>query len=187
MGNKPAATSALSNTAIEIFQAKFPKKDEPRKRTWFSKFGMPESVDGSAYMGKSFADREKTELKAVFSELSKVYGEEEALAMVKINPIVLCAQKSNFAPSLANLSENFGEESARAMVKRNPGLLFLKPYGQFSAETTDTATLVFSYVVAATRPVGPLLQILLLFGLLSPAIEGMTGIPVRTTFLSLFS
>jgi hypothetical protein len=189
-----SVTKSACAEALAVFQKRYPNADKPRKRSFNAALGMPKrDVDGSKYnvatsslMGKTLADRSEKDLSASFVELSKLYGDENALNMVKALPIILAANRKNFKPSLAVFSETFGREEAMAMVQRNPGLLFLPPTGAGGADTADNLTMQFSYIVAATRPAGPLLLGGTLCLLFSPAIEMVTGIPIRTTFLSLF-
>ena len=57
--------------------------------------------------------------------------------------------------------DKWGAEVAAATIVRNPNLLQVPTRGYGSAETSDKETLVMSYVVAFTRPIGaPLLAIL---------------------------
>lgn len=152
-------------------------------------------IDGTKYkvaksgekMGKTFSDRSEKDLKATFKELAKVYGSDAALKMVKDNPLVLAASRKNFQPSLKAFAKNFGEEDAKAMVQRNPGLLFLKPTGAGGADSADNLTMRFSYVVAFTRPVGPFLLYGLLFALATPALEAVTGVPIRETLFGVLN
>jgi hypothetical protein len=64
---------------------------------------------------------------------------------------------------------------------RNPGLLAINPT---NAAKSNEQTMVFSYLVAWTRPFGKVLLPGVLFLLLTPLIEQVTGLPIRTTFLS---
>ena len=84
-----------------------------------------------------------------FNELARLYGDEEALAMVKIFPRALVFDSSNYGPCLEAWTEQFGPEAARKMVGRNPGLLGVKP---FTAREPAEASMAFSYIIAATRP-----------------------------------
>jgi hypothetical protein len=59
------------------------------------------------------------------------------------------------------------------MVARNPGLLAVR--SDEAAKASDS-TMVFSYIVGYTRPLGPFLLLSLLLLLLTPVIEGVTGI-----------
>ena len=190
VSNKNKIDPAVVDEAVELYQRKYPKRSGERQRSWFAGAGMPSrDFDGTQYavakssaMGKSFADRDTAELQATFREMAQVYGSTQALDMVQNMPIVMAANRNNFAPSLAILGETFGPEDAKAMVQRNPGLLFLKPTGAGGADTADNLTMQFSYIVAFTRPLGPVLLYGLLFLLCSPAIEAATGLPLKETF-----
>ena len=67
------------------------------------------------------------------------------------------------------------------MVTRNAGLLAIRP--DEAAKATDQ-TMQASYLIGATRPFGDILLPGLAFLLLVPAIEGITGVPIRAEFLS---
>lgn len=183
--NRAAVTKSSPETAeaVDIFLTKFPP-GRPLPKT--SRLGVPDAIktkyDGQTER-KRLTDIPEDKLKVNFNALAKVYGPEQALEMVKILPIVLSFNSNWFQPSFDEYAEIFGAEEAKAMVLRNPGLLGVKPG---DAATSTDQTMVFSYLVGYTRPVAPILQPLLLFALLSPAIEATTGIPVRTSFLSLF-
>ncbi|KAL7545011.1 hypothetical protein ACHAWF_008384 [Thalassiosira exigua] len=102
----------------------------------------------SAYPYVTKTDDERARVVETFTELASLYGDEEALAMVKIQPQVLRFNKDYFAPCLDSWEEQFGLESAQAMVSRNPGLLGFRPELTANAEPC----MAFSYVIAATRP-----------------------------------
>ena len=87
-------------------------------------------------------------LSTTFNELARLYGDDEALKMVKIMPSVLRFDSKNFEGSLASWTEQFGSEKAQAMVRRNPGLLGVRPEQTEDAESS----LYGSYLVAALRP-----------------------------------
>jgi hypothetical protein len=101
-----------------------------------------------ALKGYPFVNDDKTKLSSTFNELAKLYGDEEALGMVKIEPRVLRFDAENFEPCLESWTEQFGLEKAQAMVKRNPGLLGVKP----SLTEDADSSMYGSYVVAALRP-----------------------------------
>jgi len=116
---------------------------------------LQEALDSYPY---SFGDKRSatTEQKATtaFNELARLYGDEEALAMVKLEPRALAFDSSNYAPCLDAWTEQFGLEKSQAMVGRNPGLLGVKP---FTAKEPAEATMFFSYIIAATRPLPKIL------------------------------
>lgn len=163
--------------------------------------------------GKRLSDITEAQARASFSELARLYGPDEALSMVQVKPIVLSfkvrcgvsgtlnidgsykrvawlnnlfsfflfSQKADFASSLQEFSNIFGEEEAKGMVVRNPGLLAVTPAE--AARTNDSA-MQASYIIGATAPFGNILLPLLMTLLLVPAAEGVTGIPIRDTFLA---
>lgn len=98
--------------------------------------------------------------------MARLYGDKEALEMVKICPQTLKFKRENFQRCLDSWEEQFGLEKAQAMVLRNPGLLGIRP------EQTDGAesSMVFSYIVALTRP---LPKIIAAGGLLAILTAGM--------------
>jgi len=116
---------------------------------------LQEALDSYPY---SFGDKRSatTEQKATtaFNELARLYGDEEALAMVKLEPRALAFDSSNYAPCLDAWTEQFGLEKSQAMVGRNPGLLGVKP---FTAKEPAEATMFFSYIIAASRPLPKIL------------------------------
>ena len=85
-----------------------------------------------------------------FDELARLYGDEAALDMVKIQPLALATNPDNFGQTLDVWTETFGLEMAQGMVKRNPGLLLIKPK---LAETDAAGAMAWSFVIWATRPV----------------------------------
>mmetsp|Transcript_26580 Transcript_26580/g.37441 ORF Transcript_26580/g.37441 Transcript_26580/m.37441 type:complete len:202 (-) Transcript_26580:59-664(-) len=123
--------------------------------------------------GETFFDADDNTLKASFNILAKLYGEEAALGMVKNQPAILAYKSANFEPSLAEFGNIFGEEEAKGMVMRNPNLLSVSPT---QAATSDNLTMQLSYVVSVTRPLGKFGLLALLALVLTPAIEGFTGI-----------
>jgi len=118
-------------------------------------------------------------LRKTFTEMAKVYGLENAIVMANTELRTLEMDPSYFKGTYDIFCETFGKEDAIEMVKRNPGLLATAPDGYGSAETAGPETMFLSYVVAATRPAGPLLLSLLISLLLLPSFELLTGIPVR--------
>jgi len=175
--------------ALAIYDKKYPfDRAPPEKNPWdelLSK-GMPDRdliVDDSSLQKKSrFSDIGKDRATSTYLELCTIYDEDRALDMVKAQPLCLAFDASIMATSFAIWEGKYGSTETKDMVRRNPGLLSVRPE---DAENGDEqATMVFSYIIAATRPIGPLLLFTISFLLLSPAIEAVTGIPVRTTFLN---
>jgi hypothetical protein len=179
-------SSPQSDAAVALFLETFPPNRPTIKG---SRVGLPISdVDGTPVFainstGKRLTDIPEANVRANFSALATLYGPEQALAMVQALPIALTFNSKWFGPSLKAFAEKFGTERAKAMVARNPGLLALK---LSDAATVNDQTMVFSYLVGYTRPLGPVLLPLLLFFLFAPAIEVTTGIPVRSSFLAIF-
>lgn len=159
-----APAGGRANEAVAFFDSKYP-------------FGRP-SGDSPR-----FSDISEARARQAFGELSKLYGDEEALDMVKALPVILCFDCEEWQGSLDAWEEIFGKEQAMGMVGRNPGLLAVSAY---QAAATEDSAMVFSYIIAATRPFGNILLPGLLFCLLTPAIEAVTGIPVRSAFLDIF-
>ena len=65
-----------------------------------------------------FVNDDKTKLAKNFNEIARLYGDEEALAMVKVMPSTLRFNSDNFEPCLESWTEQFGLEKAQAMVRR---------------------------------------------------------------------
>ena len=99
--------------------------------------------------GRPIFSTSEKQARETFNELARLYGDQEALDMVKIQPMVLCFQSKNFEPCLEAWTEQFGLEAAQAMVGRNPGLLGVSP--QLAAQPAE-ASMGLSYIVAFTRP-----------------------------------
>ena len=101
--------------------------------------------------------------------------------MVKDFPLVLAINRSNLIPNMKAYSATFGTDNATAMVRRNPGLLFCTPD---NAAEADDLTMKFSYVIAYTRPFGPVLLYGLLLLLMEPAFERVSGMALRASLFS---
>lgn len=178
--------SPLAEEAVQIFDKKYPFGRDPPKSIGFGDFGMPNrDIDGTPLKkqsniqsNKRLTDITQEQATASFSALAAAYGEERALDMVKALPLCLAFDKSVFGPSLREWSQVFGEEEAKEMVRRNPGLLAVKP--EEASRSTDQ-TMTFSYIVAATRPLGPFLLSSLALLLLIPAFEAITGLQIQST------
>ncbi len=69
---------------------------------------MPASYQKPDEAESIFA-RKNTELISTFNTIASLYGEEEALKMVKIQPNILAFTKDNFAPSLAAFGEKVSD------------------------------------------------------------------------------
>lgn len=126
---------------------------------------------------------EDSELKLTYQRLASVYGEDIAFEMCRRNPSCLAYNRNHFQPSLDAFSAKFGEEEARAMVFRNPNLLAVPPTGYKAADAVGDDAMLLSYVVAATRPLGPVLLPAFFLALLTPSIEVLSGMPLRSILL----
>lgn len=175
-----AKSSPLTDEAIELYTAKY--SGGARKKLFFESWGMPDSYEAPEESGSIFA-RKNAELSSTFNTIASLYGEENALKMVKIDPAVLAFNKDNFGPSLDAFGENFGLEESKAMILRNPGLLSVKPA---SAEAADGLTMQLSYVVDVTRPIGAAGPLIIVALLSVPALEAATGVSRGELFSSLF-
>lgn len=184
-------TSPLTQEAVEFYGSVFSYGRAPRTDNLLdtiSKVGVPTTdIDGTRILkknsnpGRRITDMSEKEVAANFNVLADVYGAERAIEMVKIFPICMSFQSSAFPATFATWSEIFGEEKSMDMVSRNPGLLAVKP--KDAGKNTDN-TMAFSYIIAATRPIG-------LFGpgfigalLMVPVFEGTTGIPIKAPLLA---
>eukprot|EP00547_Thalassionema_nitzschioides_P005442 CAMPEP_0194203266 /NCGR_PEP_ID=MMETSP0156-20130528/3091_1 /TAXON_ID=33649 /ORGANISM="Thalassionema nitzschioides, Strain L26-B" /LENGTH=209 /DNA_ID=CAMNT_0038928977 /DNA_START=73 /DNA_END=702 /DNA_ORIENTATION=- len=174
-----SSSSASTNEALELYQNKY--SSGSRQKFFFESWGMPSRAYSAEEKDKKLFTTNESELRQTFNELSKLYGESEALTMVKIQPGILAFSKDNFKPSLEVFAEKFGLEEAKQMVLRNPGLLSTKPWA-----TIDNLTMQLSYIVAITRPLGVAGPFLLLALASVPALEGYTGVSKEEFFNSIF-
>jgi len=112
-----------------------------------------------------------TEKKAIttFNVLARLYGDQEALAIVKIEPRALVFNSDNYAPCLEAWTEQFGLEASQAMVGRNPGLLAVRPS---LAKKPAEDSMAFSYIFAATRQWPKILAVGFLLTILKSGIQG---------------
>jgi hypothetical protein len=147
--------SSATRTHLSAFKSRTTSKNSPL---------LDEALSSYPYQFKS--DNDKQEKTQTFNEIARLYGDKEALQMVKICPQTLKFKRENFARCLDSWEEQFGLEAARAMVLRNPGLLGIRPEQTNGAESS----MLFSYVVAATRP---LPKIIAVAGLLAILTGGM--------------
>ena len=113
-----------ADEAVAIFAKEFPFNRPPPPKA--NKIGVPiADIDGTpitkvgSTQGKRLTDISEKEVRQNFQAMSKVYGEEQALEMVKILPISLSFNSKNFGPSLNAFAEIFGLEESKAMVGRN--------------------------------------------------------------------
>ena len=174
-------SSPLADEAVSIYTSKF--SQTAQSKFFWASWGMPDSFQKPEGSTPSIFARTEAELVSTFDVIASLYGDEEALKMVKIQPGVLAFNRENFRPSLEAFVEKFGANEARDMIVRNPGLLSVKPS---NAEAADDLTMQLSYVVEFTRPVGALGPFLIL-GLVSvPAIESVVGVTRADLLASLF-
>jgi hypothetical protein len=182
-------TSGLADEAVSIFQTAYPKK-EPFKASAWTSFGVPGyDIDGTpikkAKKGEEgrrrLTDISEKQCRASFKALAHVYGQDEALQMTRIMPIILSFDSQWFGPSYKEWSRIFGPDEAKAMVLRNPGLLAVRPE---NAATATDQTMNFSYIVAYTRPFSKVLLPGLLCLLAVPAMEAVTGVSIRASLFN---
>lgn len=176
-------SSPYTDEALEIYTSKY-STGAKRQKFFFESWGMPGSYNKPENSSESIFERKQEELKSTFNTIASLYGEEEALNMVKIQPGVLAFNKDNFGPSLAAFGEKFGADEAREMVIRNPGLLSVKPA---NAESADDLTMQLSYVVEFTRPIGVAGPIFVIGLLMIPALESATGVSRGELFSTLLN
>lgn len=117
------------------------------------------------------------------NSLAKVVGDDNAMKMAEADPKVLEFKSTNFQAVFDAYCTNLGEEEATGMVIRNPALMGVPPSGYGGADKAGKDAVVVSYVIAATRPLGGLWLGLLFLVLATPAIEGVTGVQLRASFL----
>ena len=97
-----------------------------------------------------------------FNELARLYGDKEALAMVKLESRVLVFNSDNYEPCLDAWTEQFGLEAAQGMVGRNPNLLAVRPS---LAQKPAEDSMVFSYIIAVSRPLPKVIGVALLLSI----------------------
>jgi len=154
----------------------------------------PTKVDPNAAPRLQPFARDDKYLKAAFKEIAKLYGgEDNALKIVEASPGVLNMNSAGFAATkaafVAALTEDkvddksgkvtaakFNEDDVVGMVVRNPNLINIRPSGYGGADTSDESTVQMSYVVAATRPAGPVLLGALAVALLTPFAKQLAGL-----------
>lgn len=182
--------SPQADQAIGIFNEKYPFDRPPVKPSNARRTLPVRDIDGSLVASRGPGNKRLTDIdekraRQAFAELARIYGPDEALEMVKILPLCLSFNYKEFGPAFDGFTEAFGDsEAVQAMVLRNPGLLACK---QKDAVAATSQTMTFSYILAYTRPVGPLLLGLTGFALASLPIEAFTGIPIRSEFLKILS
>lgn len=136
------ATRSKSSPLLDEALAAYPFRFQPEKKT------------GTESGEKLYASVTQKQATTCFNELARLYGDEEALAIVKIQPRTLTFSSEFFEPCLEAWTEQFGLEASQAMVRRNPGLLGVNP---ILAREPAEASMALSYVVAITRPLPKLI------------------------------
>eukprot|EP00580_Thalassiosira_gravida_P000251 CAMPEP_0201605788 /NCGR_PEP_ID=MMETSP0492-20130828/5485_1 /ASSEMBLY_ACC=CAM_ASM_000837 /TAXON_ID=420259 /ORGANISM="Thalassiosira gravida, Strain GMp14c1" /LENGTH=191 /DNA_ID=CAMNT_0048070103 /DNA_START=44 /DNA_END=619 /DNA_ORIENTATION=+ len=158
-------TTSRTQTSLHFGLARRKTKTTPSSSSPL----LEEALSSYPYKFRPDTDKSgtKASCSATFNELARLYGDEEALAMVKLESRSLRFNRDNFGPCLEAWEEQFGLESSQAMVGRNPGLLSVSP---MQAREPAEASMFFSYVVAVTRP---LPQIAVVGGLLAILTAGI--------------
>lgn len=187
-GNAAKKTSAVKSSpfaeeAVEIYTNKYPTSGNTRQKFFFESWGMPGAYQAPVDSSESIFTRQVNELTATFNTIASIYGDEEALKMVKIQPNVLAFNKDNIGPSLDAFGEKFGYDESKEMIIRNPGLLGTRPA---AAAEADDLTMQMSYVVDITRPIGAFGPLFLIALLSVPAIESAAGVSRGELFASFF-
>lgn len=120
-----AKKSTLTQDAIDIFGSKFPFNQPPKRKTFLDKYvslGVPQmDIDGTRYDkigkgdGKRMTDITEKQAADTFNQIVSLYGEGRAIEMVKIFPICLAFNKSEFKNSFNAWSEIYGVEETKEM------------------------------------------------------------------------
>jgi hypothetical protein len=137
---------------------------------------------------------DKNEFKESYNAWADIFGGEETKDMVLRNPVRVrqswrwfaCVDTSKKAVIHFFLTQEAFVSLCHDGLHSNPlcnsqGLLAVKRY---QASTANDQTMVFSYIVAYTRPIGKAGPIGLLLLLSVPFIEAVTGLEIRSTFFS---
>jgi len=188
---KKTTMSPLTKEALDVWEAKYTFDRAPRAKNILddiSKFGVPKNdFDGTPVYksapgegGFRITDLTEKDISNNFSELAAVYGEERSIEMVKIFPLCLSFNTKIFSKTFEVWSEIYGEEKTMDMISRNPCLLAVEPK---DAKNSPEQTMAFSYIVAATRPIGIFGPIGILALISVPGIEAATGISIKEPFL----
>ena len=111
------ATSPLAEEGAMIFIKKYPFRKEIKTVNPLGNIGMPDrDLDGTQYKKtapkagerRSLADISEEKAKTTFSGIAKIYGEDEALEMVKIFPLALAFDDKKMTEVFGIWSEVFG-------------------------------------------------------------------------------
>ena len=177
--------------AVELFRAKYSAAPVALPAIFSRTVARENSIAGQdLYQGeKKGASAAKpplnqvtdAQLGATFNTIASLYGgEARALNMVKAAPVVLSRDPSMFTATkeafLAAFDGKYTERQVEDMVIRNPNLLSLRPTGYGGADKSGDETMFMSYVVAVTRPAGPVLLAATAIGLLTPVLKKLAGI-----------
>lgn len=136
----------------------------------FFKKQTPNPRPGGSY------DVTEVELKARFDVLSNLFkSESKALNVVQAVPAVLTVSKERVKANFEVYEAKWGYEKTCGVLLRNPNLFNVPTRGYGSAETSGEETIIVSYVVAATRPIGGVLLGLLFISLAKGVINGFMG------------
>mmetsp|Transcript_74059 Transcript_74059/g.211442 ORF Transcript_74059/g.211442 Transcript_74059/m.211442 type:complete len:245 (+) Transcript_74059:49-783(+) len=194
-----------SASAVAAFRAKFPKDMEKQElpkifsAPLYSENSIAAQIDPD--LKAQFKERaekppkklksevEDEEIALAYSTLSELYGGDENVdAMVAANVGILSFDPSRFSETKAAFLKAFTEpkedgaepkyteDDVVAMVVRNPLLVGISADGYGGADQAGDDTMYMSYVVAATRPLGPVLLYGTFFLLLTPALKKIAGI-----------
>jgi hypothetical protein len=118
--------STLTQQAVDIFGEKYPYNQAPRKRGILDKYvalGVPKiDIDGTRYdkVGTNNGSKRMTDITAkkaadTFNQIASLYGDQRAIEMVKIFPICLAFDKSQFKDSFVAWSGIYGVEETKEM------------------------------------------------------------------------
>jgi hypothetical protein len=120
-----AKASSLTQEAVDIFGSKYPYNRQPKEKTIFDSYvslGVPKTdIDGTRYdkvgkgTGKRLTDITEKQAADSFNEIASIYGAERAIQMVKIFPICLTFDKSQFKNSFEEWRQTFGDEETKEM------------------------------------------------------------------------
>lgn len=184
-----------SQTAIAKFRSSYAPGGVIKLPKIFTSSPVPEnSMAGrefAAYKssgGRKLSETPDEDLAATFEALAELYGgDDKALEMVEAVPRILAFEASKLAATkasfVANLAGDKDDEPAKyteadvvAMIQRNPLLSGVPATGYGSAEACGEETMYASYVVAATRPLGPVLLFTLIALVLSPFVKKALGL-----------
>mmetsp|Transcript_26672 Transcript_26672/g.57865 ORF Transcript_26672/g.57865 Transcript_26672/m.57865 type:complete len:207 (+) Transcript_26672:178-798(+) len=138
----PSSSSSLSSRIVVLAS--------PLAEDALACFPYEFRPDDSTESRRSMIDISERQALTAFEELARLYGEERAVDMVKVQPLALAANSTDFEPAFEVWSETFGPEATQSMVARNPGLLLISSKG---AEMDKFGAMGWSYFIWATRPV----------------------------------